>query len=132
MKFKNKFLSIYLILVAVVTIIGLARDNNLFNNSLFNIWMSVTANVIGWYLILKIIFWLYDFIKKRSNKWKPDKEKIYFLAIVILVIITALTGYFIKANLSSKKSSQSGKLSEVKDSEVNSKELEEYYQTYNV
>jgi len=68
MKFKNKFLSIYLILVAVVTIIGLARDNNLFNNSLFNIWMSVTANVIGWYLILKIIFWLYDFIKKSSNK----------------------------------------------------------------
>jgi len=68
MKFKNKFLSIYLILVAVVTIIGLARDNNLFNNSLFNIWMSVTANVIGWYLILKIIFWLYDFIKKSINK----------------------------------------------------------------
>lgn len=64
MKLRDKFLRVWLIIVGIAPILGRAMENKLLSNDLFNIWMGVTANVIGWYLILKIIFWLYDFIKK--------------------------------------------------------------------
>lgn len=61
---------------------------------------------------------------------KTGRSKNLSLIIIILVVATVFIGYFIKANLTSKEFSQSGRLSEVKTSEINSKELEEYYQTY--
>lgn len=61
---------------------------------------------------------------------KTGRRKNLFLVIIALVIIAVFLGYFIKANLSLKKSAQSGELKKVKSSELNPKGLEEYYKTY--
>lgn len=68
MKLRDKFFTGMVIIVTVMTIIGLARANNLFNNSLFNILISISANIVGWFIFFQIIFWIYDFIKRKSNK----------------------------------------------------------------
>jgi len=70
----------------------------------------------------------------RKNKFiKMKKSRIFYL--IIAVLVTVVIGYFIKVKDKSilnqqNYSIQSDKLSEVKTSEVNTKELEEYYQTY--
>jgi hypothetical protein len=57
----------------------------------------------------------------------------FLLPIIALVFVFTVIGYYFKTNLSyprQEKSLQRGELKDIKTSEVNSKELEEYYKTY--
>lgn len=70
----------------------------------------------------------------RKNKFIKMKKSLIFY-LIIAVLVTVVIGYFFKAKDKSvlnqqNYSIQNGEFKEVKTSEVNTKELEEYYQTY--
>lgn len=65
MRKRDKFLIIWLILVGLAPTAGeLTRGVFVWNDPL-NALFAVMVNVIAWYLILKLCFWIYDKLKNK-------------------------------------------------------------------
>jgi len=59
---RDKILYCWLGLAVVAAIFGGG-----FSRGIVNILFSVAVNVVCWFLILKLVFWIYDKIKKGKK-----------------------------------------------------------------
>jgi len=69
---KQKITYVWLALAAVATVVGHELDDGL-----INILSGVVANMLGWFVLLQIGFFVYEKVfsrNKNANNPVPDKE----------------------------------------------------------
>lgn len=67
MRLRDKFLYGFLLLVVVATLTQRLMEGTVFGD-MFNTLFSLVFAVVGWYWIIKLIFWIYDHILVRFRK----------------------------------------------------------------
>ncbi len=70
MRTRDKFLIAFLILVGFASVYGRILDNqSSILNDPVNAGIALILNVVGWYLIIKLCFWIYDHtIEKKKSR----------------------------------------------------------------
>ncbi len=59
MKLRDKFLYGFLLLALVANLIQRLKEGMVFGD-IFNTLFSEAVLVVSWYLIIKLLFWIYD------------------------------------------------------------------------
>ncbi|HCM38118.1 MAG: hypothetical protein UV61_C0005G0020 [Candidatus Gottesmanbacteria bacterium GW2011_GWB1_43_11] len=63
MKLRDKIMYLWLMLSGIAVVFG--GDSS---RGIFNILLGVVANIVLWYLIFQLVFWIYDKTKQIRNK----------------------------------------------------------------